>query len=264
MKRFLVIVSTLVLFAGTTNLWAWSAMSGFGHHCAAYIAEQHLTPEAKAKCEEYLQHSFVFYAGWMDQWRHIKPFEETSVWHAVWVDKNWKLDRSKQRFAEYQSERIWKEMKDYKNLPDSLVRQNLIFLIHMVPDFHCPVHVHGSKADFPEHYYALRKNGRKFGLHTFWDRAPGFHREGWTIERYAKEVDVISPKVAKKWQKGNVIKWAKDSAKQAKRAYEITPANIEITKMSDEEIKSVHALADEMILKGGYRLAQIINDIFKK
>ena len=124
MKKLLLLVA-IVATISTAKGWG-----GYGHSCAAYIAEQHLTPEAKAKCEHYLQHSFVFYASWMDQWRHIEPFTDSNAWHVIYVDENWKLDTSKKKYAEYQSQRIWNELKNYKNLPDSLVRQNLIYLIH--------------------------------------------------------------------------------------------------------------------------------------
>ena len=252
----------LVALCGVRQAAAWN---GFGHSCAAYIAEQHLTPEAKAKCEKYLEHSFVFYASWMDQWRYIDPYKETSGWHVIYVDDKWNLDVEKQKYAEYQTERIWKEMKNYKNLPDSLVRQNLIYLIHMVPDFHCPVHTFfRSKSVHMDRRYTIFNKGKKFSNHTFWDRSPGFKREKWTMERYAKEVDVLSPKQVKKYQKGNVLKWAQDAVKQSERVYSITPADTEITELSEAQVAEIYKLSDEMILKGAYRLAYIINDIFKE
>ena len=261
MKKLTILIVALVSLFGIQSAKAWN---GFGHSCAAYIAEQHLTPEAKEKCEKYLQHSFVFYASWMDQWRYIKPYEETSSWHVIYVDDAWKLDTSKQKYAEYQTERIWKELKDYKNLPDSLVRQNLIYLIHMVPDYHCPVHTFFRKGTHTERKYSLLTKGKKFALHTFWDASPGFKRKNWTMQRYCKEVDVISPKLAKKYQKGDPIKWANDALKQAHRVYPITPANTETTTLSKEQTAQIHKLTDEMILKGAYRLARIINDVFKE
>ena len=101
-------------------------------------------------------------------------------------------------------------------------------------------------------------------MHTFWDASPGFKRKGWTMQRYCKEVDVISPKVAKKYQKGTPIKWANDALKQANRVYPITPADTETTKLSKQQVADIHKLTDEMILKGAYRLAHIINDVFKE
>ena len=258
MKKLLLLVA-IVATVSTAKGWG-----GYGHSCAAYIAEQHLTPEAKAKCEHYLQHSFVFYASWMDQWRHIEPFKESSSWHVIYVDENWKLDTSKKKYAEYQSQRIWNELKNYKNLPDSLVRQNLIYLIHMVPDFHCPVHTFFKKGLHTERKYSLKEKGKKYSLHTFWDRSPGIGRTNWTMERYAKEVDVISPKLQKKYMKGNVAKWANDALKQANRLYDITPEGTETHRMPKDKLAEVHKLTDEMILKGAYHLAYMINDIFKE
>ena len=261
-KTILAVVA-IVLFAGTQSVQAWN---GYGHSCAAYIAEQHLTPEAKAKCEHYLQHSFVFYASWMDQWRYIDPYKATSDWHTIYVEnEKWRLEVDRTKSAHYQTERIWNELKDYKNLPDSLVRQNLIYLIHMVPDFHCPVHTFfRSKSVHMARRYTLLNKGKKFSHHTFWDRSPGLKREKWTMERYAKEVDVLSSKQVKKYQKGNVLKWANEAVKEANLVYEITPAGTEITELSKEQIAEIHKLSDRMILKGAYRLAYIVNDIFKE
>lgn len=260
--KILALIISIAALCGVQNARAWN---GYGHSCAAYIAEQHLTPEAKAKCEHYLKHSFVFYASWMDKWRFIEPYKETNLWHVIYVeDEGWRLNTSKKKYAEYQTERIWNDLKNYKNLPDSLVRQNLIYLIHMVPDFHCPVHTFFKKGTHPERTYSVRVKGKKFYLHTFWDRSPGFGRKGWTMERYCKEVDVISPKLAKKYQKGTVLQWAKDAVKEANKLYAITPPDIETHKMSEEKVAEIHELSDRMILKGAYRLAQIINDVFKE
>lgn len=260
-NRILTILLFTLLFSGSVKAW-----NGFGHSCAAYIAEQHLTPEAKAKCEKYLQHSFVFYASWMDQWRYIDPYKETTNWHTIYVEnEKWQLEVPRQKSAHYQTERIWKELKNYKNLPDSLVRQNLIYLIHMVPDYHCPVHTFfRSKSVHMNRRYTILNKGKKYSHHTFWDASPGLKRKNWTMERYAKEVDVISPKLAKKYQKGDAVKWAHDAVKEANLAYDITPADTEITKLSKEQIGEIHKLSDRMILKGAYRLAYIINDIFKE
>ena len=60
------------------------------------------------------------------------------------------------------------------------------------------------------------------------------------------------------------MKWANDAVKQAERVYSITPVGTEITELTEEQIAQIHELSDEMILKGAYRLAYIINDVFKE
>ena len=71
-------------------------------------------------------------------------------------------------------------------------------------------------------------------------------------------------KAGKKYQKGSPLKWAHDAVKEANLVYEITPVDTEITKMSKEQIAEIHKISDRMILKGAYRLAYIINDVFKE
>ena len=51
--------------------------------------------------------------------------------------------------------------------------------------------------------------------------------------------------------------------KQAHRAYVLTPAETDIAKLSKEQKADVLALADEMAMKAAYRLAYVLNEIFK-
>ena len=76
----LILTLCLVAVMGQQSAKAWGTV---GHHCAAYIAEQHLTPEAKEKCRYYLQHTLSYYAMWMDRWRGIKQFEAINNGHSI-------------------------------------------------------------------------------------------------------------------------------------------------------------------------------------
>ena len=81
---------------------------------------------------------------------------------------------------------------------------------------------------------------------------------------YASEVDVITPKQQKKIvMKGNLKRWGLDIITQAHRAYAITPADTDVAKLTAEEKAAVLALADEMAIKAAYRLAYVLNEIFK-
>lgn len=57
------------------SVCAWNRT---GHEAIAYIAEQHLTPSAKAAIEKYLDgRSIVYYAAWMDQQHEHIPYKHT-------------------------------------------------------------------------------------------------------------------------------------------------------------------------------------------
>ena len=131
--KFLLILTAATLLA-SSSAKAWG---GFGHTLIAYTAEQYLTPEAKAKCEQYLGHSVPYCASWMDYWRAVPPYTESTHWHVCRADENNNLIQDKDRCAALQIMRICKELKNYKKLPTEQVDISLKLLIHMVGDMHC-------------------------------------------------------------------------------------------------------------------------------
>ena len=262
MKKIIAIVlcGAALLSTYTANAWG-----GFGHGSIAYMAEQHLTPEAKAKCRHYLKHTLPYYASWMDSWRAIPPYNKTGA-HSFSANADGTVNWDKGK-AIGNVNRIYNSMKNgkYKQMPDSLVNINLKILVHALPDIHCPVHVGFSKKDFPQYKYSLLRRGKMLAYHTFWDGSPGFARKNWNYARYAKEVDVISPKQVKKIvKKGNINAWGEDIIRQAHRCYNITPKGTDVAQMTKEQKEAVWELADEMALKAAYRLAYVLNDIFKE
>ena len=117
MKRIFNLMLLFVALGVSHSAMAWG---GWGHHITAYIAEKHLTPEAKEKCQHYLKHNLPHYSSWQDYWRHSKPFEEIHHWHMNYVDENFVAIGSQgdvTRDATYQIERIANIMKNgnYKN-----------------------------------------------------------------------------------------------------------------------------------------------------
>ena len=254
----------MLLFTGSAKAWG-----GFGHSAIVYVAEQHLTPEAKEKCRYYLRHTLPFYASWMDQWRTIPEFKSVNNPHSIKAMPdgrtiNW--SGNPQGGAMGHLVNMMNELGDgkYKSLPDSIVRQRLINLVHYLPDMHCPVHVSFPKDKFPQYRYKIYKKGKPVKYHSFWDGAPGYKRKNWTLERYAAAVDNISPKQAKRWVKGSYDDWARDIIKQAHRCYTITPEGTDIARLTKDQQAQVLELADEMAMKAAYRLAYVLNTLFKE
>ena len=263
MKRASILLLALVAICSVQSAKAWGT---FGHGVIAYIAEQHLTPTAKEEVRRYTKHTLPWYSSWMDHWRAVPPFHPTDNWHGFSAtadgNVNWEKSNGK---AMGEIKRLMEVMGDgkYKDMPDSLVRHNIIILVHALPDMHCPVHVGFSKKDFPEYRYNLRSKGKTTSLHGFWDNSPAYTRKGWSYEKYTSVVDKVSPKEVKKFvKKGNYTHWGRDIIAQAHRAYQITPEDKEITKLTAEEKKMVLGLTDEMVLKSAYRLAYVLNTIF--
>lgn len=253
-----------VMFVGALLLAAPSARAwnGTGHSAVACVAEKHLTPKASEMCRHYLHHSLPYYASWQDQWRTCKGFEETHYWHAVPIDASMRSIKSESRNASVQITRICKQMKKYRKLKDSIVCDNLKLLIHMVGDMHCPSH--SKYTETPEYKsYTVKQHGNKLNMHTFWDSSQSICHKGWTATDIRDNLDVLSDAEIAEIQKGTPYDWAHQNAIDMQETFVLLPKGCEVDELSAETMEKITRLSDRQILRGGYRLAHVLNNIFK-
>ena len=84
MKKTILALAAFVLMAAPSFGWGRE-----GHEAIAKIADAHLSPSAKKKIEKYLDnHSIVYWAKWMDDYRRTKEYGFTTKWHVLSVDEN--------------------------------------------------------------------------------------------------------------------------------------------------------------------------------
>ena len=263
MNKKLIILLVAVALLSVNKAMAWG---GFAHSAITEIAERNLTPEAREKIHHYLNHSLPFYAIWMDQYRYTDPYRPSGKWHSNWMDKNGAVDMNNEYCAAYQTTRVWNELKNYKKMADKDVKLNLLYLIHLVADMHCPCHNVWPKESHPQYRYHLtNNNGKKESFHKFWDNdAILYGRKKWTVTYYANKMATLSEKEIKKICKGTPYKWAVTSLPNAERTFELTPKGSNVQKYTKDERVEMRRISDEEILKAGYRLAYVMNQIFKK
>lgn len=263
MKRLLfVALATFITVCNTRTSLAWG---NAGHTVIAYYAEQLLDEDVKKKCHHYLRSTLAFQASWMDQYRSIEPFTECDKWHSTNIDANFKVVVGKPNTAAYQIERIRKEMANYKSMPDSLVRLNLRYLIHMIGDTHCPVHVRWSRKEHPEFHYSLLNKGRKYSYHGFWDSSLARWRTKWTAERYVDEIGFLSKGKAKKITKGTAYDWTQETADVARlKCFPLIPAGTEVSTLPQDKRYKIHYISEQQVQRAAYRLAAVLTEIFKE
>ena len=266
MKRFTMIFCAFVSVLGVQSAKAWH---NFAHGSIAYMAEQHLSPEAKSKCNYYLRHTLSHYASWMDAWR-LERFEVVNKNHvSMSMPDGVNLDfKSGDPAGGVMGHLVnaLAELGDgkYKNLPDSVVRQRLINMAHYVPDMYCPSHVLFPESVHPsQKSHKLYEKGKKLGYHRFWDHCLG--REGrvkWEYEELAAAVDKVSKKRVAEIQSGSLEDWGRDIIRLAHRSIEIVPKGTDVAYMSEEQTDAVRELVYEAAVLGAYRLAYVLNTIF--
>lgn len=133
----------------------------------------------------------------------------------------------------------------------------------MIGDHHCPGHIRWDKEAYPHHFYNLKRKGKRFSTHRFWDSSPGFHRKGWHCEVYYDNFTPFSKGQIKKVQKGTGYDWTQETAGVSEQCYSLFAEGTEIAKLSEEQIDEVHAIVDKQLHRAAYRLAFVIEEIFK-
>ncbi len=265
-RKFFMALTMLVAISSVQSAKAWH---NFAHGSIAYMAEQHLTPEAKEKCRYYLRHTLSHYASWMDAWR-LERFEVVNKSHSgMAMPDGVNLDFQSGDPAGGVMGHLVNALAElgdgkYKNLPDSVVRQRLINMAHYVPDMHCPSHVSFPESVHPsQKSHRLYDNGKKLGYHRFWDHALGREdRIKLRYEELAAMVDRVPKKRVAEIQSGSLEDWGRDIVKLAQRSREVVPKGTDVATMPEEQVEAVREVVFDAAVMGAYRLAHVINTIF--
>lgn len=257
---------------------AASAWGGFEHSVIAYIAMEHLTPEAEKNIRCYLDQPIYEYAEWMD-YEPVQYSEElgylTRHSHLFTVNPDYSfaaesLCNNGECHGAPTLEMIIATLKDYKNLPAETVSLYLRCLIHLFGDFHCPCHIMphntpgGLEPDgsWRNHHMWKRCNykGQKSSFHSLWDSALLREKAGWSYEDWRLYLDNWTSEQIAVATEGGFREWLVDCAVLSAPSFDWwTPGG-----NYDESYYSgkVADLSHILVQKAAYRLAAQLNEIF--
>ena len=260
MKKTILALAAFVLMAAPSFGWGRE-----GHEAIAKIADAHLSPSAKKKIEKYLDnHSIVYWAKWMDDYRRTKEYGFTTKWHVLSVDENLAYVPDEQDGdAVYGINQAVGILKNYKDHPDSTVTVNLKYIIHLVGDMHCPSHT--GYPDQPAYKgYNIYRSGKKTGFHKFWDASPAYLHKGWTCEDFHRNLDKMKRKQIAKIVEGTAEDWARQNGAEMREVYKLIPRDAEYTQLPEQDRQRAVEICEQQMLRGAYRLAHVLNEIFQK
>lgn len=236
-----------------------------GHDAIAYIAECHLNPKTKKIVESYLDgKSIVYYSVWMDEVRATPKFKHSTKWHTGMVNEDFKPYMGT-NFKEgenindvcYHLTRLIGELENYKEMDDSTVTVALKMIIHLVGDLHCPGHV---KYDDVNEKFDVTFMGRPCSYHSVWDDGLLAEVHKWSFLEFGHQLDRLSKKEIKAIQEGTPEEWFEENAKACKMIYDLASPG---AKLGKDFYMAARPLADSQVQKAGYRLAKVLNDIFR-
>lgn len=249
----------LLTLMAPSSAFSWGSL---GHDASVLIAEKHLTRKAKKNLAKYLENRpLVYYASWMDYMGYVTKSGYSNDWfdHCVPVDKAFEYDEGgfpgdALIATETAIERLGEGK--YKSLDDSTVLLLIKHLVHFVPDMHCPSHIIYNFR--PSNYWVTVGDQKKL-FHGVWDNMLSTGPHEWSATEWCEFLDRCTPKEVAKITEGSPRDWVHDNATACIIAYDIIRENTTIT---DPEFYRGNELAEKQLLKGGLRLAYVLNLIF--
>ena len=265
MKRILFKSAWLVVFvAFAQSVFAWGTT---GHRVVAEIAQRHLSRKARKELRKLIgDERLAFWANWPD---FIKSdttgkWKATSKWHYVDLPGHIGKEDFVKELKELKGENLYTQisamaaqLKD-KKLPLEQRQIALRFLIHLIGDLQQPLHV-GRDEDQGGNKIIVQWFERKTNLHAVWDEVlVDFQQYSYT--EYATVLDVAGKDQIEQWQNSPLEEWFYESHVLADKIYDLTPTD---SKLSYRYNYIFAGDLNNQLLKGGVRLAKILNEALK-
>ena len=253
------VFSTLIAIIIPAMGLAWGPK---GHDTVACIAENHLSKKALQRVTEILDgHSLVYVANWMDNASHTDEYAYTKTWHYVNVDPeegtyaNSKLEIAGDVVTAVNT--IIDNLKSGELTPEE-ERVQLMMLVHLVGDMHCPMHA-GHKSDRGGNGTRVRYFGRDMKLHAVWDSEIVESAHRWSYSEWQEQIDRVSAIEQQSIAAGTPNDWIEESVIIANDIYTTSTTG---SNLSYDYVSYYAPVVEQQLLKGGIRLAAILEDIY--
>lgn len=258
MKRFIVLLLTLPM---VLSMYGWGAK---GHRIVAEVAYQHLTKKAQKQVDNILgKHGMIYWATWPDELKSDTVlYQQSFVWHyqnlptdltdSTLIDM---LHRHEKANGE-----LFFALDSLTNLlySDKTNHDALVFVIHLVGDFHCPMHL-AKAEDRGGNKVEMKWFGRKTNLHSVWDGSL-IDSRGYSYSEYAQYLDDIYYSQIKE-----ITNTSKEVqlCKTYQSMTEIYDYQNRFDGNSYHYVYEYGKRCDRLLYEAGIHLAQLLNSIYK-
>ena len=242
---------------------AWGVL---GHRIVGEIASRHLSPKAKVAIKQILgNESIAMASNWADFVKSDSSFNYLNSWHYIDFDDSTltastitkKLSTDTAIDAYVKINFLINQLKN-KNLNHQKQLMYLRLLIHIVGDIHQPLHT-GRAEDKGGNTVKVLWFNQPTNLHAVWDEKL-IDNQQLSYTEYANAIDFATPNQQVVWQKQPLSTWIFQSYQLANSVYaEIKQPNQKLSyRYNFDHLASLN----EQLLKGGIRLAGLLNQLF--
>ena len=255
-------VLLLPLFPVSAGAWG-----RIGHRVAAKIAEERLTPRARAAVDGLLGPGVKIadVATWADEQQEIRG---SAQWHSVNVPLG--ESRYNSRYCLPRGCVVGKIEGLKRVLSGTAGKQEkaqaLKFLIHLIADIHQPLHV-GDNGDKGGNLLQVRFFREGSNLHRAWDfEIMEFHTKNEQVWLWDLTF-LANPRKVAEWSKGTPEDWATESLQAAKTAYRMPGTGSLIksgARLDAKYCREALPVIRRQLAKAGIRLSWVLNELFGK
>lgn len=263
MKNFrtLLFLVTFITISVSSSAW-WGPT---GHRIVGEIADSYLSNKARKAIREILgNESIAITSNWPDFIKSDSTYNYLHSWHYInarqgltQTDFNVVLNNDTLTNAYTKLNFLIAELKN-KQLAQDKKQMYLRLLIHIVGDIHQPLHV-GQFEDLGGNRIRLQWFGEPTNLHSLWDeKLIEFQKLSYT--EYVSWINHTTKDQRNQWQAQSMSEWFYESYQLAGKVYNSVSGTE--PKLSFRYNFDHVEMLNSQLLKGGVRLAGLLNEIF--
>jgi hypothetical protein len=267
MSRSSFSISLKTIFTATVLFFSLQVFSWgvIGHRTVGEIAQQHLSKKAKKELRKLIgKETLAWWSNWPDFIKSDSTWNHASPWHYVDLPGHLSKEKFIEDLKKLPGKNLYTQIQAMltdltnKSLPAEQRRIALYFLIHLVGDLHQPLHV-GREEDAGGNKVVVYWFDKKTNLHSLWDNML-IEFQQYSYTEYARLLDIREPEQVKAWQSASLDDWFYESHVLADSIYDATPNE---SKLGYKYNFQFQKMLNEQLLKGGVRLAALLNQAFE-
>jgi hypothetical protein len=235
-----------------------------GHRTVGEIAQHHLSKKARRELKKLVgSETLAWWANWPDFIKSDSTWRMASPWHYVDLPGHMEKEKFIEELKKLPGKNLYTQISamlaDIKNkgLPLDKRREALFFLVHFIGDLHQPLHV-GREEDEGGNKIVVYWFDKKTNLHSLWDTML-IEFQQYSYSEYARLLDIKSRDEVKALQAGSLEDWFYESHVLSDSIYDASPNEAKLSYRYNYQFQKV---LDGQLLKGGLRLAALLNEAF--
>ncbi|WP_224489172.1 S1/P1 nuclease [Robertkochia flava] len=233
-----------------------------GHRTTAEVASYYLTPVARERINSLLQgKSLALVSNFADDIKSDERYRALDPWHYVNfpLDKGYK-DQSPSASGDI-AQAIGKCIRVLKDPASDREEKefHLKLLIHFIGDLHQPLHI-GRAEDKGGNDIQVRWFSRGTNLHRVWDTEM-IESFDMSFTELSQNLPVVTPEEVIEIAKGDYMDWMQDTRKITSEVYNSARVG---EKLGYRYMYDHFDTVRWQLLKGGIRLAALLNEIFNE